>query len=122
MPPHLKLKRTLEILEIARSRVAKGWTKGPWATDIDGRSVSPKSRNACIWCAMGAVEASSRCYAEYGWARDELNREAKMTGIGIGTMVSFNEDERTTKEMVLSIFDIVINRLRLKEQINAARR
>ena len=109
-----KLKRNLRVLKDAREKIVKGWTQGPFAADALGVPLSPTHPNACKWCAMGAVSAAAGP-GEYGRIRDVLNDEVYSLH-GFPTMVCFNEDSDTTKEMVLAVFDNAINRL--TEKVN----
>jgi len=46
---------TLERLERGLSRVKKGWTQRVFARNAQGIAVPPYERDACKWCAVGAL-------------------------------------------------------------------
>lgn len=44
-----------EILKAVIALLRKGWARGAWARDKDGKKVSPTSQKAVCWCPEGAM-------------------------------------------------------------------
>lgn len=48
---------SLEILLAARAKIAQGWNRTWFASDINGKACEASSAEACKWCALGAIYA-----------------------------------------------------------------
>jgi hypothetical protein len=48
----------LGLLELARDRIARGWTQGAEARDAGGEPTDPWRQNAVAWSLLGTVVAS----------------------------------------------------------------
>ena len=95
---------TKEILTEARGFIERGWTQGICARDSDGEPVPAKDPSACEWCVVGAVWAAlpeGRIISDY----TDL-----LTGQAPYDVALFNDNEDTTKEDILKVFDEAIAR------------
>lgn len=101
---------TLEVLQAARARIAKGKSTEAFARDADGKKVSPADWNAVAWCMVGATWyiSSSR-----GRALALLGR-VLMSGVNdsLGNLYDwsplFQYNDTHSQEEVLAIFDQAI--------------
>ena len=48
---------TKDILKKAKQLIQKGWIKGAFAKNANGRVCNPHSSEACQWCLVGAIKA-----------------------------------------------------------------
>jgi len=96
----------IELLQRARTKIEGGWIKGWFARDKKGKRVSVGDSAACNFCLSGAlyddknwlpeVEVTSRRYLVRSLPKDYDN------------IVGFNDDPKTTKQMVLDLIDEAI--------------
>jgi hypothetical protein len=90
---------TTELLEAARTRVAKGWTK--WVYEDEDGS----------FCTMGALMAAQEelklYHGEYQQAIQRLSSHLPDLGLRAMSLVTFN-DQEATHDMVLGLFDKAI--------------
>lgn len=96
----------LESLRTGRERVARGWTQGLYAIDLNGDKVDPTSEAASCWCAVGAIPRFVRgehvhgeAVAALGWAIP-VNQCVDVVG--------FNDLPTTTQADILALFDRAI--------------
>lgn len=79
------------------------WAKHTFAIDKEGCSVRPESPDACKWCMYGAVMNLNRVL--------NYNKVVSKLMVSIGRLYgnkwhspsSFNDDESTTHEMVVTV-------------------
>ncbi len=105
-----------EDLQTLRGLLARGWTQGTMARDELGRGVVPQSRNAVCWCLLGGMDR-----ATWGIGPEFDERHAAVceairavlpaTGEGAGSILYFNENEKTTQRDVLELVDRAINKV-----------
>lgn len=100
----------LQVLIAARKRISKRehWTKGVMARDRIGLPTSDRADDACSFCSIGAVRASSASGVLVNAATNELWISLK----GLIEISDFNDDRSTTHRQVLALFDRTIKRLR----------
>jgi hypothetical protein len=94
----------LELLQQARSKIERGWTKGWFARDENDMRVDIGSGLACKFCLSGAL------YVEVGdnsWVSARRHILDNLRGPH-QNFVSFNDDPYTTKEDVLNLLDRAI--------------
>lgn len=90
----------------------RAWTREAMARDESGRPVMPSSPAACRWCLVGAYNAEVETVAPDSPERSRvavgllfLLHAAARDLYGAGALSWFNDDERTTHEMVLAVVD-----------------
>jgi hypothetical protein len=95
---------TREILIAARAKIERPecWTKGKYARDKDGESVTPNSRSAVCWCAIGAVHAAYPSDAERTLIRLSWFVPTK------GGISTYNDYPETTHADILALYDRAI--------------
>lgn len=93
-----------QLLVRARAKIVKGWCKGEMAYDAKGNVADPESRNACKWCAAGAIAAidSTNVYM-YSEAIHEIRKANR-----IGFLTEWNDAPGRRKSHVLRAFDKAI--------------
>lgn len=113
---------TLERLKGAKARIEKGWTKGDFAKDKDGWSVSAVDETATCFCTIGALRAEfgHEKVRQVGYRKVKrlIQKYAEATEVGQEleyeygfSIAGFNDHPRTTKEDVLAVFDAAIKEL-----------
>ena len=109
--------RILEILKMAHAKVQKGWTQGPYAVDERGVPCTSRSKDACKWCARGALSAvvpdgAYYCNSYYEIRETQHELETVLEKISnFDCLLKFNEHPKTTKDDVLKLFDKTIHRV-----------
>lgn len=95
---------TAQILKDARALIAdeKNWTQDKVARDRRGYSVSPESRRAVCFCAIGALRKTCVDDDSLIYARDVLRDVAKIP------ITEFNDTH--THAEVIALFDRAIAR------------
>lgn len=100
----------------ARDLVAKGWTTGLMARDEIGRGVGSLAKEACSFCALGAITrgVDDAYKALPGKLRERVDQAAGYAGgwiesffriaIGGGSIGTWNDHEARTKEEVVKKF------------------
>jgi hypothetical protein len=97
----------VEKLQEARALIERGWCKFYGAKTAKGSYVDPESRYAVAWCAYGALirvdpgerlDLLSRLYNAFP---PEMLGEDDLLG-------DYNDDPKTTKEDILSLYDRAI--------------
>jgi hypothetical protein len=103
-----KTQTTLAVLTRARDLIVKGWTKNHLAANEAGAQVTFNSREACKFCAWGAV-----LRAEYDLG--DIHSEATITleETAGREIVNFNDKKRSSKP-VIALFDKAIAKLEAK--------
>ena len=96
----------LKILKAARAKITKPerWTKGEIARNAAGKEVSPRSKEAVCWCALGALQAAAgkKCsFIEI----DDLAYELTPRWTWIAKV---NDHKDTTHADILALFDRAI--------------
>lgn len=90
--------KVLKHMEVAISRLERGWTQGASARDTDGNLCYPTSPRAVSWCVLGAAFSSSEdvLQAIYSCLHEVLE------GRGFyGSIIEWNDMlERTQKEVI----------------------
>lgn len=91
------------VLREARKLIERpeGWVKGRDALDRDGNSVYAYSRDACAFCAVGAIMRS--CDARWGRVVSAVK-----SANGIDALWSWNDAPERTHAEVLAAFDRAI--------------
>lgn len=105
--------RMLDALRRTRAILTDfGWIQGHSAEAADGTIRIPHSPDAVRFCALGALRrATATAPVTRLAARDALDATVReWTGTDWGLM-SFNDSEDQTKEGVLHLFDVTIERL-----------
>lgn len=111
--------QTLEILQNARARLARGWCTRYLALDSAGRMVPSWKPSARSWCALGAVEAELG--KGWGWSADVPALNALQAAVpahfqgegycgGYSRIAAFNN--ATDQATVLALFDRAISQVR----------
>lgn len=109
----------LNVLIAARARISdrSEWCKGAEARNAQGASVDPRSPAAVRWCATGALAregeydpAFPAAVAAIAWAI------ADFLPAGRVFVSAYNDDDRTTHEDILALYDRAIARAREKER------
>lgn len=95
-----------EVLIAARALISDPgkWTRGDYAIDKDGKTVSVLSQDATCWCALGAIRKAGHYYCD----RNEpaLFLERAIFGEKIDFIDVFNDSH--THEEVIAAFDRAI--------------
>jgi hypothetical protein len=87
------------------------WTKETYARDMDNNPVSPVSKEACRWCALGAIR---HCLVDVSLRRDFMFKAHDFLQQGIPVRVStrfpweFNDLPRTTFSDVKTMYQLAI--------------
>lgn len=98
------MKTVAEALTEARELLdKKGWTQGAYARDANGDEVLYYSKDACKFCARGALFKACGNDALYLLASDALDKF-----IPNALTVIWNDDPGRTKEDVLAVFTAAI--------------
>ncbi len=103
----------------ARAKVAVGWTKGLCAATARGLAVPTSDPLAVKFCALGAVLSvcwtkgkpidHDKCDPLIDALTDALRRRGRGLGAsGKSVIASWNDEEGTSQEDVLGLFDEVI--------------
>ncbi len=109
----------LEILRAARERIRTGWTQGAMARDAAQRRVQPEHPLACVWCAAGALFATTTPHEPpedseaRGVAMGLLTVEAKawdprVASLEQNPLVVWNDRPGRTQAEVIGLFDAAI--------------
>lgn len=112
----------LAALRGARALIEKGWARGTYATNADGRPVGINDPDACNFCAVGALRHTVVRehldwvdHFEIRQALDGATREALVAGddeleydLNYYDVVLFNDRYASKAEDVLAIFDKAI--------------
>lgn len=107
------LTNELETLRAARAFIERGWCKKALARNQYGCSVYSYESDAIEWCAVGALGAALKighpALSDVGLqCINMLGRELPANRDGLGSVVTFNNDERTSKGQVLALYDAAI--------------
>lgn len=94
---------TREILIGARERIARGWAQGNFAYNAEGDRVGSSDPEACKWCVVGAIYATTD--------RPFLRQDA-MSAVAVhsktGALPIWNDAPERTQADVLAAFDRAI--------------
>lgn len=99
------------VLKAARAKIDKSeaWTKGALALDTAGEHTHPRDHDACKWCLVGAVEASSDHDSEWFPALLPVTNAMRDLNAGRpGYYGEFNDHSATTHADVLAVLDRAI--------------
>lgn len=110
------MSKTLNALKVSRSLIARpaSWTKGEAARDAENGHVSVLSVDAVCFCALGALDlACKKTGAEYAEVLPVLaaalsQDRCDQLFTNACRIINFNDDDSTTHEKVLMIFDRAI--------------
>ena len=108
-----------DILIAAKKRISdpRRWTKGAWARDLNHVPCASSSSEACSWCAIGAVAAATTKlhnrldspYSVLASAKaDAMLKLAAFTPVEGICVAVFNDNESTTHEDIMKLFDKAI--------------
>jgi hypothetical protein len=86
-------------------RVPGCWTKGHWAKNGEGRSISPRSPEAICFCAEGAVEHLCNNSTEMLKVIELFNCE--FTTDTSFSMIGYNDSVAQNAEDVAKVFDMI---------------
>jgi hypothetical protein len=100
------MKTTKDILIEARELIAKGWTQGANARDLQGKIVDESDEAAVCFCVYGAISRAECCDGYSGSARD-LFADAN----GVYLIDAWNDAPERTKPEVLAAFQKAIDSL-----------
>jgi len=103
---------TVQILKDARDLIAnKGWSQGTWGRDEFGNSTQGVNDRTCSFCTMGAIYAAGK----FDLHSTKIDRFVRALGFeGEGSVISWNDNPRTTWEKVLDRFDVAIKSEEMK--------
>lgn len=93
-----------ELLTKARNKIKKGWTRGAYARNKYGKEIFWHSKNACRFCAVGAVKRMSKDDKLIEKALSELRRRLPDN---YGTITCYNDQHK--KEDVINLFNRAID-------------
>jgi hypothetical protein len=104
-----------ELLKAAQMEIMAGWCQNSAAVDPEGQEVEPTSERAVAVCAVGALERA--CARDAAWkslfgdAEERLDHVVRglTTGGGWHDIFDYNDEEGTTKEDVIQVFERAIN-------------
>jgi hypothetical protein len=83
----------------------KKWCKYEFALDEEGNRVSPKSKKACEFCAVGAIMRFTNSTKIFDYLADQTGIE----GLGARTkVINYNDNYADYKERILRLFDRAI--------------
>jgi len=88
--------------EAKKVLIEKGWTQGYYAKDRRGELVGIHDRDACSFCAVGAIYRASEDASD--WARDEAINAVVMATPGFNIPI-YNDAEERTKDEILALID-----------------
>ena len=119
---HLTLKKARH-----KIRLKRNWTQDELARDKHNNPVDPRSKTACKWCAMGAIEAITPNKTIHrdleSFLREIVEYDSGYMGkdrdtADMPTLSSLNyfNDEYATHEDIIKVFDKGIDRLERKMQ------
>lgn len=98
----------VDVMRHARDLVAGGWTQGAAARNAAGLQVPPGARDACRFCAVGAIRRASRlARGNPGVDLDLMLAQA----VGVGTescVVRWNDEPGRKQAEVVAAFDRAI--------------
>lgn len=100
---------TLEALKFGRERIARGWTRGALARDVDGGKIADDSKDAVCWCTLGALP-------KFYWEEAERELTATVSDYSLG---HWNDAPERTQADVLKAYDDTIARLEAQPQPRA---
>ena len=108
---------TLERLELALSRVKRGWTQYAFARDAHQEIVSPYSTRATCWCAAGAlvVDRDELDTLEGELFLERVKAEVLKDRPGYKYLSEINDNPECTKDAIVAMFEKTLARLK-KEQ------
>lgn len=86
----------------------KTWTTYALARDRSGEEVSPRSKEACAWCTVGAIKRELDLTDEVD-LHQQLDRAAEDLFPGAPTIIHIND--RKGHDAVMACFDRVKERL-----------
>ena len=103
---------TLEILQIGRDRVARGWVQNTNATDAVGHCVDADDPSAVAWCLIGAIDppivsVDWQAYAPYAALWEALEQAFRS-----GPLSNYNDLPTTTQADIVALFDRAIEEQR----------
>lgn len=100
MSRFLNTSEVREILLKAAALVRRGWCTGAPAKNADGKPVGPRDKDACQWCAIGAIQAI--CGGpENGYEARYALRQV----LGRDTIQDWNDVYARNGEMVAKMFE-----------------
>lgn len=96
-----------DLLVAARGYVERGWTQRHFAVAEDGRDVPARSKEACSWCALGAVQRAS---VDLPMANTDTVYVASqaLAKVAQRNMAIFNDMPERTQQEILDLFDKAI--------------
>ena len=94
-----------ELTDRAAEVIERGWNQGWFAVDKDGNKVSARSKDACKWCVLGAVEkAADELGLKNGDWMKIVGRVQWAAGIDeYGSLCRWNDDPNRTQEEVAAM-------------------
>ena len=106
-------RQIVSTLKKARKLIEKpeNWCQGAFARDGRGAATDVGSRDACRWCARGAIRENTRD----NWMLESLAFEALVLAVPKGTSMNspvlFNDEPGRKHAAVLRLFDKALAKL-----------
>lgn len=105
-----------ELLADTRALIRKGWTQNAYARDKDDNITYIADQHACSWCLTGALHRASLDSSTLGknfmLVHQRLEVRQLLEAHANGSLSSFNDSPKRTKEDVLALIDKVMDELR----------
>ena len=93
------MSNTIRVLERAAELVEQGWTQGFVARTASGNECDSYHSQACVWCAIGALERS--LYETGGRSFFDAHHKLQIASGDRGMLSEWNDaPERTQAEVV----------------------
>ena len=106
------MNKVIDLLEIGRLLIKKGWCQNALSLDSQGQSVHPSSISASKWCVLGAIASQM----------SDDNVEEKVIHLlnsnipdNTFSIQDFNDLTSTSKTDVLGLFDKAIRKAQTHE-------
>ena len=105
-------------LKKARVLINRGWCKGAWSLEVLHEYKNKPSEYVCHYCASGALNEVEKVWISIASEQLRLSakRYAREKNYFAFTLTRFNDNQNTTKQDVLNVFDIAIKTLQKEGQ------
>lgn len=101
---------TTEILEKVRALIDKPekWTKDTLARNIEGTPTFTSSGDAVSFCIIGAICKAKNLEPDFFYVQSLLDEFVPPEYTGFAKLIKFNNDEKTTHQDLMELFDKAI--------------